>query len=377
MKETDWLWEGFLIQDYALYYERIRETKSGVPRTKGWRAKYAVSGLLLFSWLRVGLAGPLSPAAPLADRQEAMEEAETRKQKAAARISKGYAAMEKERQDRKIKVIDSFIAAPKGSRGHSFRTARTGKAAASSYQPLKKAQTAINKARNDSQRARVALTHASGKFIPPPPSMSPAASSSSSHGPYHNPWVAAELHSTHTSNPRHPNYIRPDQMVSGSRIPPSRIPKPLVQPTEKAKAKAPEPVTPFPGARPTEPAARVALPAHIKPSPPVATERFRIDDNAPKTRAIPKPKVSNFVPESSKPKLDFFARPGSSSTKRAAPQVGQGDVKRPRVESAEASASPPASPPVSRFPPRKPPRPMADILFQKKKPHPSTSRPRP
>ena len=41
-KQTDWLWESFLIRDYAAAWEKARY-KAGELRTSGWRRKYAVS----------------------------------------------------------------------------------------------------------------------------------------------------------------------------------------------------------------------------------------------------------------------------------------------------------------------------------------------
>lgn len=275
------------------------------------------------------------------------------------RITQGYAAMEKDRQDRKIKVIDSFVASPKGSRGHSLRTARVGKTAASAYAPLKKAQSAINRARTDSQRARIALTHASGKYVPPPPSRASASSSGSA---YANPY-AGTSHSSHITHPRHPNYIPPEQMVTGPRLPPPRVPKPVID-------------VPFRDARPITAEARQALPVHIKPSAPPKPERFRIDDTVPKTktREMHKPKVDNFVPDKPKQVVNFFTRLDSSAPrKRSAPEaLPRGDDKHPRTETplSPQLASPPTTsrPP----PPRKPPRPIQDVLFQKKKPRPHT-----
>jgi elongin-A len=42
LKDTDWLWEGFLIKEFPLFYTKCRE-KGGLPRTSGWRRKFAVS----------------------------------------------------------------------------------------------------------------------------------------------------------------------------------------------------------------------------------------------------------------------------------------------------------------------------------------------
>lgn len=41
-KDTDWLWERFVVEDYPVYYGSCRERK-GQQRTSGWRRMYQVS----------------------------------------------------------------------------------------------------------------------------------------------------------------------------------------------------------------------------------------------------------------------------------------------------------------------------------------------
>jgi hypothetical protein len=41
-KDTDWLWEWFLLQDFPLFHERCY-LREGEPRTSGWRRMYKVS----------------------------------------------------------------------------------------------------------------------------------------------------------------------------------------------------------------------------------------------------------------------------------------------------------------------------------------------
>lgn len=204
--------------------------------------------------------------------------------------------------------------------------------------------SAITKARADMQRQRVALTHASGRYVPPS-SRSMASSSASA---YDNPYTPATSRSVHDSHPNHPNYIPPDQRVCGPRLPAPRVPKPLSKPAVTADA------DPFPGSHLTDPAARAALPGHLKRTQPPKTERFRIDDykmtkTAP-MRDIPRPQVQNFDPDEagkSRAKVDFFARPQSAAKlKRPVPVDEERNGKRARRDTPDAaSASPPAGPP--------------------------------
>lgn len=41
-KDTDWLWEYFMLQEYPLFHERCRE-RQGQPRDRGWRRMFQVS----------------------------------------------------------------------------------------------------------------------------------------------------------------------------------------------------------------------------------------------------------------------------------------------------------------------------------------------
>ncbi|CAK9785473.1 hypothetical protein CC85DRAFT_286642 [Cutaneotrichosporon oleaginosum] len=334
-KDTDWLWEAFLIKEFPLFYTKCRD-KGGEPRTSGWRRKFA----------------------------EAYQEAEERKTKAAARISLKYAEAEKVRQDKKIRLIDDFVAPPKGRRGgHTLRNAKIGKQSLpTNYMAQKQVRgtSAISKARTDLQRTRVALTHASGKYVPP--SSRPVAASSTS--AYDNPYARSTM--LHESNPKHPNYVAPELRVEGPRLPPPRVPKP--SPTVAPDA------DPFPGSRRTDPAARASLPEHIKLTKPSQQERFRIDDykmtkTAP-MRDIRKPEVPNFNPDTvdkPKAKIDFFARPQMAKAKRPPPVDEEADNKRARKDTGEGTST---SPPASARPPpphATPPAPGAAPSFLLKK----------
>ncbi|BEI86036.1 hypothetical protein CcaverHIS002_0603230 [Cutaneotrichosporon cavernicola] len=303
LKDTDWLWEGFLIKAYPLFYPKCRE-KNGQPRTSGWRRKFA----------------------------EAFQEAEERKAKAAERIKQKYAEEDKARQDKKIRVIDNFVAPPKGRRGgHTLRDARVGKQSQpTSYIAQKQVRTAsvMNRARADMHRQRVALTHASGKFVPSP--SRPIVSSSTS--------------------------VSAGSLVHGPLITP-RVPKTLPQ------AKSTPEANHFPGSHRTDPAARSTLPDHLKPTPTPKQERFRIDDyrmtKAPPVRDIHKPQVQNFNPDKAdngKAKVDFFTRPQpAGQPKRPLPgnEAAMPNGKRTRTDTlgeALTLASPPSGP-SSRPPP--------------------------
>lgn len=41
-KETDWLWEYYLLTDHPIFYDQCKE-KGGQLRTSGWRRMYKVS----------------------------------------------------------------------------------------------------------------------------------------------------------------------------------------------------------------------------------------------------------------------------------------------------------------------------------------------
>lgn len=293
--------------------------------------------------------------------QKAVQEAEERKQNAAERAARRYAELEAQQQKKKIVVMDTFVAPKKGQFKHSLKGARKGSAAASSYSAPSKAQTSLQKARAESQRARVALTHASGKYVPPPPSKRPVASSSQS--AYTNPYAPGPSRTSYSPAASSVNPVPADKMVTGPRLPPPRVPRP--KPAPEAER--------IQGAYITDPSARKALPSHIKPSKPEQVERFRIDDSAPKAREIHRPKVDNFVPDKPKrPIIDFFG--GAASKKRPAEALGRDD-KRARngtSPSTQASSAPGsgASTPSRPPPPRKPARPMEDVLFAAKKKRP-------
>ncbi|KAL1410746.1 hypothetical protein Q8F55_001688 [Vanrija albida] len=319
LKDTDWLWEAFIITEYPVFYQECKMRK-GEPRTTGWRRMYA----------------------------KAVADAERRKQQAAERIKERYAQMEAERASKKIVVLNTFVAPKKGK--SLAQTRRGASAAQPTPPPPNRAQSAIAKARNEAARARVALTHASGKYIPPPVAAPRRPNTAPGEGElYKNPYLSSNAASGSSS-------AAPPKPVLGPRLPAPRIPRPKVFPDAYKTAE--------------EAARRAALPANIAPrpaSPP--RERFRIDDKPRTSVPIPKPKVDNF--KASKP-LPFFSSPVpvGVAPKRPADSVGspRGD-KRPRVDGGSAPTSEAGSRPPSRPSTPTP----ASVLFMKKKPRPKPS----
>lgn len=76
-KDTDWLWELFLLQDYPTFHASSL-LKRGVKRTSGWRRMYKV----------------------------AMEEARQKQANAEARLAERYKELEEEKERKKVKVLD-------------------------------------------------------------------------------------------------------------------------------------------------------------------------------------------------------------------------------------------------------------------------------
>lgn len=208
--------------------------------------------------------------------------------------------MDAQRASKKIVVLNEFVAPNKGHKSHSLSTARRGHRAAAPYTPPTKAQSAIAKARVDAQRARVALTHSSGKYIPPPASK--GRNTNNGGDLYHNPYLNPGSASTSLSTSRRAS------PTPGPRLPPPRVPRRDVLPGA------------YPSGQPN--AHRAALPQHLKPQASSSTRRNEASSQvSPRGMAeIHKPAVDNFVPaKSAKKRIDFFGGGGSQS-------------KRPRVE---------------------------------------------
>lgn len=253
--------------------------------------------------------------------------------------------MEAERQSKKIVKLNTFVAPKKGK---SLAQTRRGYSASQpTPPPPNRAQSAIAKARNDAARARVALTHASGKYIPPPVAAPRKPTTARGEGDlFKNPYLASNgASSSSTSAPPKP--------VAGPRLPAPRIPRPKGV---------------FPDAYNTkdEAARRAALPVSIiarPPSPP--RERFRIDDTPRTSVPIPKPKVDNFKP--SKP-LPFFSGPPVMGVKRPGEGAASphGDKRARLGDGSSAPSSEAGSRPPSRPTTPKPATNLNNVLFMKK-----------
>lgn len=287
--------------------------------------------------------------------QKAVVDAEERKQLAAERVAERYRQLEAERTSKRIVVLDHVIAPKRGRVGHSWGTARRGASAASAYNAptnASKMQTAMTKARNDAQRARVALTHASGKFIPPPlgaraTARSTVGSSSGGHrggdgDMFRNPYLPNA--STSAQLIAAANTYAP---VSGVRLPPPRIPRPpgLMASAYPTPKEPPRPPTVAPAASSS------SIPGMSVQSS-TAAERFRLDHSRT-ARPIHRPQVDNFAaPKTARKPVDFFAAPQGMGTggsggvnanpvKRVASVITANAAKRARVDE---GGSRPASP---------------------------------
>ncbi|WVQ78858.1 hypothetical protein IAT38_000949 [Cryptococcus sp. DSM 104549] len=290
-KDTDWLWEIFLLQDYRLFHDRCRE-RQGEPRVSGWRRMY----------------------------RKAKEDAAERQLQAADRVAARYKQLEDEKKSKRIVVMDKVMPdkKPRGGGGGWGRSSSVGSRSvgsagsrASSVGSSSKSSgaSAIAKARQEAQRARVALTHASGRYVPPTQTKSAAQRlAERDTSLYKNPYI-----SKHASPvPSAPDYAKP---VSSVRMQSGRIPPPRSTATapraaapsspQRRRREASPPSSPIPGSYPSSQAAQVraALPAHLAgragPSSAAAPEgRFRIEgDGKGKQRAfkeIKKPQAKNF-----------------------------------------------------------------------------------
>lgn len=325
-----------------------------------------------------------------------MVDAEERKQLAAERVAERYRQLEAERASKRIVVMDELIAPKRGRSGgysssaHSFSSVRRGAAATSTWGSgpgPSKMQTAMAKARNDATRARVALTHASGKYVPPPPRTRTARTFGGDSDLFRNPYIPNSA--TNAQLIAAANSYSP---VSGPRLPAPRVPRP--------------PPTVIAGAYPTPTAETRPRPPTVAPTaitagyghstqPVSSAERFRIDParDSREARPIHRPQVGNFAaPKPVRKALDFFSAPTpmrstASPVKRAAAAIASttaSEAKRHKADgtpeataaaaaTASAAGSPVpaagghATPPLHRATP--PPRTNKDlesVLFAKK-----------
>ncbi|KAK4688386.1 elongin-A, partial [Tremellales sp. Uapishka_1] len=132
-KDTDWLWESFLLSEYPLFWERCVETKDGTLRSSGWRRMY----------------------------RKAKTDAEERQSNAVEKVAARYKQLDEEKASKRIVIIDKLLPGQTRKKAASHNW---GKPTASSSA---KPSSVFAKARAEAMRNRIALTHAAGKFIPP------------------------------------------------------------------------------------------------------------------------------------------------------------------------------------------------------------------
>jgi elongin-A len=136
----------------------------------------------------------------------------------------------------------------------------------------------FGKAKAEAQRARVALTHASGKFDPIAANRLAAPTKPR---PANGPSSVSLFSGTHTTA---------SLVSSGPRIPAPRSAGGIKRPRETS------PISPLPGARPMA-SSRTSLPSEIRStteSPKPAQDRFKVDQN--RFESIKRPRVENFEP---------------------------------------------------------------------------------
>nr|XP_031858448.1 uncharacterized protein CI109_006093 [Kwoniella shandongensis]KAA5525520.1 hypothetical protein CI109_006093 [Kwoniella shandongensis] len=310
-KDTDWLYEIYLLQDHPLFHERCRE-RQGEPRTSGWRRMY----------------------------RKAKEDAIERQHHAADRVAARYKQLEEEKAAKRIVVMDKIMPdkKPTSRGGSGWGRPKSGGSGSSSGALGPKPANAIAKARVEAQRARVALTHASGRYIPPPPSTKRTGESELFKNPYLPPTSSSTSYHTSSPNPWAP---------AGPRIPPPRTisrqtPRAAINVDRGSSPSSPK--SPIPGAFPTSQTAhyRAALPNHLSDRQTITKSeqgkkeegRFRIEgDGRPKKqfKEIRKPEVVNFEApklQKEKPhaKVDFFG--GASKTVASSPTAKVGEKRK-------------------------------------------------
>ncbi|KAK8861664.1 hypothetical protein IAR55_002487 [Kwoniella newhampshirensis] len=301
-KETDWLFEAYLLQDHPLFHERCRE-RQGEPRTTGWRRMY----------------------------RKAKEDAVERQLHAADRVAARYKQLEEEKAAKRIVYMDKIMPdkkPAKGGSGWGRSRSGAGSSSASSASGPKPA-SAIAKARVEAQRARVALTHASGRYIPPPPPTKRPGESEL----FKNPYLPASATSSSSQTSPWSSVVA----NHAPRIPPPRTTlrqTPRTSTSGNRGSSPSSPTSPIPGSFPTHkaPQKRVALPHHLSDRASLLTSeerkeegRFRIEgDGRPKKqfKEIRKPEVTNFeAPKLPKEKIpatvDFFGSPTTAKSSAA------------------------------------------------------------
>lgn len=241
-----------------------------------------------------------------------------------------YKQLEEEKKSKSIVVLDRVVPDKRRSKGRG--RGRGGSSIGSSCKltffciythatftassRTAGAASAIAKARAEAQRARIALTHASGRYVPPMQTQTHAQRVASSQL-FKNPFLPSGSASTPSTG--YPPGPSPPQ----SRLPPpkslkntlNRIPS-----TSKSRKQLQFPLSsPISASFPTSQYSqmRAALPIHLSgrtgASSSQPSERFRIEGDGKKKefKEIHKPRVKNFEApklerEKSKEKVDFF-----------------------------------------------------------------------
>ncbi|WWC60410.1 uncharacterized protein I303_102982 [Kwoniella dejecticola CBS 10117] len=309
-KDTDWLYEIFMLQDYPLFHERCQD-RHGVPRTSGWRRMY----------------------------KKAKEDFAVRQTQAADRVAARYKQLEEEKASKRIVVMDKIMPDKKSpARGSGWgrnRLGGSGTGGLSSSVP--KPQNAIAKARLEAQRARVAMTHASGKYIPPAPSKS----KNEPNQLFKNPYLPQGFQQAAQQAVQGPG------QGQGPRIPPPKLHAPR-RPIQRVSSPS-SPPSSIPGSYPTSQLndIRQTLPPHLthRASQSEETgktaERSRLEGNQSKYKAVRKKAGEKFVvpelekekPKTKAPMVDFFA-PSPSPTTASVKKMDKVDlgIKRKRQE---------------------------------------------
>lgn len=183
-----------------------------------------------------------------------MQESEERREQAMERVAARYKELDAQRASKRVVVMEGLVAPQKkksgwgswgGARTHSLSGARRGASAAATY-AQSGGNKALAKARAESNRARLALTQASGRFSGPPVVHTRTARNA----------VSAEVEQAMFANP----YAGRAKVAQGPRIPRPRAPLPMER--------------------------RGELPAHIRPEKEEQkdAQRFSLGARAPAPR---------------------------------------------------------------------------------------------
>ena len=138
--------------------------------------------------------------------RKAKQDAEERHTQAVSRMAERYKQLEDEKAAKRIVIMDKIMPDRKPRRG--AQAAKSASAGSSGS-----AGASLAKIREQAKRARVALTHASGKYTPP---VAPKARPRTGEQLFKNPYL--------DERPASPKIVQP--VASGPRLPPPRISRP-------------------------------------------------------------------------------------------------------------------------------------------------------